>query len=185
MKDLLAANRYAQALFEIARMEHNDEEMGAELESFSAALKHSPEIEKFLVNPYFNVDQKRRSLQKIYQETSHKFYETLLDFFTILFEKNRFYLIHEIAVEFRKIADEAKGQGAVEIRTAVPLGAAAEAAMVTQLEKIAGYKVIVKKEVDPSLVGGGFVRIKNKILDDSIRHRIDSLKKELTKIGAI
>ena len=85
MKDLLAANRYAQALFDIARGLHKDEEIEAELESFSDALTRDPKIEKFLNSPHLDLNQKKKFLGKIYQKRIHQIYEELLNFFIILF----------------------------------------------------------------------------------------------------
>ncbi len=178
-RDLLAATRYAEALFQIARLTHQDEVIEAELENFSKSLKTNPELERFLKNPYFRLEQKRAFLARLYQERREEIYEQLLNFFTILLEKNRFHLVHEIAVEFKRIADEAQGQGVAEIHTAVPLGSEAEASIVANLERIAGYTITVEKHVDPSLVGGVRVRVKNKIIDGSIQHRIQAMKKEL------
>ena len=185
LRDLLVAERYARALFEIARVIHKDEEIEAELENLSLALKNSPDLERELSNPSIKAEIKRKFLLKLYQERKEAFYETLLDFYTILFKKNRFNLIHEISVCFKRIADEAQGQGVAEIRSASPLAAAHETQIVSRLEKIAGYKITVKKEVDPSLVGGVIVKIKNKIIDGSIQFQISEIKKELTKIRSI
>lgn len=185
VKDLLVADRYATALFEIARVLHKDEEIEAELESLSRALQDDPALEKSFANPSLKAEEKRKFLQKIYQERKEPFYETLLDFFSLLFEKDRFNMIHAIAVSFKRIADEAQGQGVAEIRSAVPLSQVSEAAIVSRLEKIAGYKIVVKKEVDPSLVGGVVVKVKNKIIDGSVRYKIDMMKSELMKIRNI
>ena len=178
-RDLTAATRYAQALFEIARLMHRDEVIESELESFSKSLKAKPEIERFLNNPYFRVEQKRAFLTRLYQERREPVYEQLLNFFMVLLEKNRFHLIHEITLEFKRIADEAQGQGVAEIHTAVPLDPKTETEIVSRLEKIAGYKITVKREINPSLLGGVAVRVKNKIIDGSLRHRLDAMKKEL------
>ena len=185
MKDVLAASRYAQALFEISRLIHQDEEMEAELESFSAALKETPPLEAFFKNPRLGVEDKRKFFMKIYQKRNHEIYETLLNFFMVLFEKQRFYLIHEIAVSFKKIADEARGQGVAEIKTAVPLDPQSEAAIVSRLEKMAGYKITVNKEINPSLIGGVVIKLRNKILDGSIKNRIHLLTKELTTLKTV
>ena len=181
VKDLLAATRYAEALFEIARSLHEDEAIEAELESLSEALRQSPGILKFLESPRLGFDAKREFLVRIYQERSHPIYEVLLNFFMLLFKKDRFHLIHEISKEFRRIADEAQGQGVAVLKIAAPIDAASEARLVSRLEKIAGHKIEVKKEIDPSLVGGVFVRVKNKVMDGSVKNRIHILKKELLK----
>ncbi len=185
VKDHLVAQRYAQALFEIARSLHRDEQIQAELENLCTALKSNTELSRFFDNPYVKTDDKRKFLLKLYQERREDFYETLLDFFTVLFEKNRFALIHEISLAFHRIADEAKGQGVAEIRSAVALSPSQESQIVSRLEAIAGYKILVKKEVDPSLVGGVVVKIKNKIIDGSVRFQINRLRKELTAIRGI
>ena len=194
-KDLLAAQRYAKALFEIARDLHRDEEIEAELEALSAGLKKDPAIARFLSNPSLKQDQKRELLSRLYQpgvpkpglplSGEPKVNETILNFLLLLFEKNRFHLIHDIALEFKRIADEAQGQGSAEIRTAVALGAEAERLITSRLEKIAGYKITIKKIVDPSLIGGVMVKVKNKIIDDTVVHKLGMFKKELTKIQSI
>ena len=181
MKDILAATRYAQALFDIVRLTHQDEKVEEELDSFSAALKKNPEIEKFLNNPKLRTEEKRKFLMKLYQERKQDFYETLLNFYTILFEKKRFHLIHEICSNFKRIADEAQGQGVAEIRSAVPLNPQAEAKIVSRLEAIAGYKIKVKKEVDPALLGGVVLRVRNYVWDGSIKNKLNALKKELSR----
>ena len=86
VKDLLAAERYARALYEIARAVHRDDQIETELDHLSKALKSEPGLEKFFDNPYLNTEDKRKFLQKLYQERREEFYETLLDFFTVLFE---------------------------------------------------------------------------------------------------
>ena len=184
-KDLLAAHRYARALFEIARELYKDEEIEAELVSISQALRSTPQIEKFLTHPGLGIAEKKKFLNRIYQEQKHGVYEILLNFFLVLFEKNRFYLIHDIAVEFKRVADEMQGQGTVEIRSAVTLKPESERAIVSRLEKIAGYKITVKSFVDPSLIGGVSVKMNNKVIDDTVLNKLRSIKKELTKIHSI
>jgi F-type H+-transporting ATPase subunit delta len=185
VKDLLAARRYALALFEIARETHQDETLEAELESLSAAMKADPSIERFLSNPGLELEDKKKFLGRLYQERNHEIYEILLNFFLVLFEKGRFYLIHDISTEFKRIADEAQGQGTAEIRSASALKPEAQRAIVSRLEAIAGYKITVKSIVDPALIGGVMVKVRNKIIDDTVANKIFTMKKALTKVQSI
>lgn len=183
VKDLLAAHRYAQALFEIAHEMGEDEAIEAELDNLSASLKSTPEIEKFLTNPRLKLEEKKAFLARLYPAKPVN--TVLLNFFLVLFEKNRFYLIHEVTLHFKRVADESQGQGVAEISTAVPLKADAQAVIVNRLEKIAGYKITVRNKVDPGLIGGVMIKMRNKIIDDTVRTKIDLFKKELTKVQAI
>ena len=185
VSDLLAGERYAEALFSVARLIHQDLEVQEELESFSSALKKAPDLEGFFGNPYFNLETKRRFLGKIYQKRMREVYGLLLNFFSLLLEKNRFHLIHEIFESYVRIVDRERGMGVAEIRTAVALDERSEKILIERLEKIAGYKIRVNKEVDPSLIGGVVVKIRNKVLDGSVKNRIEFFKKELTRIHSI
>ena len=194
-KDLLPAQRYAKALFEIARDLHKDEEIEAELEALSDALKKEPSIVRALTNPSLKMEQKKQLLSRLYQPAppkaavplagEPKVHEVILNFLLLLFEKNRFNLIHDIATEFKRIADEAQGQGVAVIRSAAPLTADAEKTIASRLEKIAGYRITIQKIVDPKLIGGVMIRVKNKIIDDTVTTKLESFKKELTKLQSI
>jgi F-type H+-transporting ATPase subunit delta len=185
VKDLLAAERYARAFFDIARLVHQDMELEEELGALSEALKASPDTQKFLENPNVKVEVKRRLLEKIYQGRQHPVYEEFLNFLTLLFEKNRFDLIHEITESFKRIADEAQGEGTAEIASAVALDQNTENRIVSRLEKIAGYKINVKREVNPALIGGVVIKIKHKVLDGSVKGRLEKIKRQLIRIGNV
>ena len=181
--DYLAAERYAESLFQIVSPGKEDEEMEAELLAFSQSLKRAPELEKFLMNPQFHAGEKRKALERIYQKSGVQ--KTLLDFLTLILKKNRFYLIHEIVAGFKKIADTAQGQAIAEIRTAVPISTQDEATIVARLERMAGYKIEVSRHIDPSLVGGVYVKLRNQVLDGSVRGKLGKLKEQMLKAKVI
>ncbi len=181
MNELVIADRYARALFEIVQPLGADENIEAELLSFSSALKVSPELESFFRNPYFSIEEKVKSLRNLYKKSSVTVQETLGRFFEVLLKKSRFYLVHDIALIYKKIADESQKRTMLVIQSAVPLSTDAERQIVQQMEKIAGAKVEVKKELNPSIIGGVVVRFRNKILDGSVLNRINIFRKELAK----
>ncbi len=184
IKDLLAGERYARAVFEIASTMGRDKEIGEELENFCAALESNSGFKRLFSSPFLKIEQKRVFLEKIYPR-SGAVSGLLLDFLTVLFEKDRFSLIDEIALNFKRISDEAQGQAVAQICSAAPLAVVQEAAIVKRLEEISGYKIVVKKEVDASLIGGVVVKIKNRIINGSVRHQIDYMKNELIKISGV
>ena len=176
MKNILAANRYAEALLETVRAIGKDEETEAELESLSTSLKDAPEIEKFLHHPQIDIEQKNQWFKKVYSEQDKTVSDILLKFIAVLFKKNRFDLIHEISSAFKRMADEAQGQATAWVKTSVPLEVRSEQAIVSKLERIVGCKIELKKELDAKILGGVVVRFKNKVLDGSVKNRIHNLK---------
>lgn len=184
-KDFLTAQRYAQALFELANEQREDEFVEAELEALSAALKASPETERFLGNPALSREQKRKVIERLFTGKKPAIEAVLVKFLLLLFDKHRFYLLHDVAASYRKIADESQGQGVVEIRSASPISDGQRAAIVSRMEKRTGKKMAVRSEVDARLLGGVIVKVGNKVLDDSVRTKIGNFKKELMKTQSI
>ena len=181
----MAAQRYARALFELAHEEGEDEHVEAELEAFSAALKSSPGTERFLSNPALNGLQKKQIIGKLFSGRKPKIDTLLTRFLLVLFQKNRFYLIHDVASSFRKIADESQGQGVLEIRTASALSDMQRSSLVARAERLSGKKMVVHTEVDPTIFGGVILKMGNKVIDDSVRAKLGNFKKELTASQSI
>lgn len=184
-KDLLAAQRYAQALFELSHEQGEDEYVEAQLEALSASFKAEPGTERFLLNPALGKAEKRRIVQRLFAGSRPKADELLVKFLLLLFGKNRFYLIHDVAASFRSIADLSQGQGIVEIRSAAPLDEGRRSAIVSRMEKITGKKMVVRSQVDAAILGGVVVKVGNKVIDDSVRTKISDFRKELTKTQSI
>jgi len=107
--------------------------------------------------------------------------ETLTSFVELLFRNGRFGILHDVAAVYKRISDEAQGQATVTIRSAAPISSEDERRIVSNVERIGGFKAEVKKEVDPALIGGVVVRFNNKVLDGSVKNRISLIKKELTQ----
>lgn len=179
MQNLQAAERYARALLEIALASGEDAEIEDALVSLSAALKAAPELEKFLANPNVAKEERSRIVKKIFQ--GKKGGETFASFLDVLFKNGRFGILEDVASVYKRISDEAQGQATVTIQSAAPLAADDEKRIVAGIEKIGGFKAEVKKEVDPTLIGGVVVRFNNKVLDGSVKNRIALIKKELTE----
>lgn len=182
MQDTVAAGRYAQALFDLAREMEEDQAVEDELDALSEALKKAPVLERMLMNPALTLDQKKRIFERLYgHQGSPEVTRLMSGFLAVLIEKSRFTLIHAVAESYKRIADAAQGESVAEVTSSVSLSAAEEARLVPTLERVIGTKILIKKTVDPALLGGLLVRVRNKIFDGSVRGQLDRLRKELTQ----
>lgn len=184
MKDVLAAGRYARALFEIARASGKDQDIEDALETFSKALLSAPAVEKVFRNPELTKETKIGWIGKVYPSKSQEAeVDALLrKFYSLLIKKGRFDLIHEIAREYKIISDKAQGESTALIQSAAPLSTEKIASIVSRLERFTGDKIVRKHEIRPELIGGVLVRIGNRVFDGSVKHKIDRLKRELITI---
>lgn len=179
MKDLQAAERWAKALLDLARKAGSDQAVEDALGALSESLTKNPELERFLMNPRLTAAERAAVVSKLLKGRPGE--ETLTAFFATLFKKNRFALVHGVAESYKRLADLEQNEATVHISSAAPLDEASEREIVSRVEKIGGFKAEVKKSVDPRLIGGVVVRYRNRVIDGSVKGRIEDFRKELTK----
>ena len=88
-----------------------------------------------------------------------------------------------ISGEYQRLLDSHRGIERAEVTTAMPLGDEDQQRLAEQLSAIVGKKVVLKSEVDPSIVGGIMARIGGKLIDGSTRSQLMALKRELVRGG--
>ena len=87
-----------------------------------------------------------------------------------------------IADEYKRIYDEAKGIETATAITTQPMSDRQMNALTAKLETITGKTVILKNEIDPTLIGGITLRFSGKQFDGSIKARLDAFADNLGKI---
>ncbi len=169
-----SAKRYAQAIFLIAREKNELEEWLSELKII-AGLSEDPELVAFLENPKVDFNTVVRTIAERLQGISQQ----ALNLVHILVANRRLNLIPKIISEYQHLVYEQRGIEPAIVTTAMPLDNQDKLALSEQLSTIVNKQVIVKYEVDPSLVGGVVAKLGGKILDGSTRTRLLELKREL------
>ena len=89
-----------------------------------------------------------------------------------------------VAAEFRRLDDERNGVTHAIATSASPLEASEIQALTTRLEAMTGGKVELTVETDPSVLGGLIVRVGDRLIDGSVRGRLERLRSQLVS-GAL
>jgi F-type H+-transporting ATPase subunit delta len=114
-------------------------------------------------------------------ESAHsKDQEVILDnFVKVLADNNDLRLFEPIAEEFHKLELAKKGIKQVEVTTAHPLNKENEQAIIHELNKLVKGDLQLKKKVDENVIGGVVIRLEDQMLDASVKHNLEQLKKDL------
>lgn len=179
MKDTLVAERYARAFFEFSAARRLDQKVEDEFQSLAEVFADSGSIAKFFENPGLKPSEKKRLFEKVYGGRRDEVSALMIGFVSLLIDKGRLGMLPEVAAVYKRIADSAQGEAIAQVSSAVAIDAASEKLLLERLERILGQKVLIRKELDRSLIGGMQVRIGHKVLDGSVRSRIGRIKKEL------
>jgi ATP synthase F1 delta subunit len=169
------ARVYAQALFEAARDTDQLDEIHEQLDEFADAMQESNDMRVFFFSPYFSSAEKREAIKAAISGAS----DELVNFLELLVEKHRMPAIFQIRDRFDDLWAEAKGRLEVKLTSAVELDPEVVDKVRGEIERQTDREIDMTSEVDPEILGGLVLQVGNKVLDASVRSKLDRLRKEV------
>lgn len=175
----LTAKVYGDALFSLALEENSMDAMFEEVLALKKCLEENQELSRLMNHPKIVKEEKLQILENIF---SGRISENLSGFLNVIVEKDRYGEIESILDYFIDAAYEYKKIGKALVITATPLSAEQKAATEKRLLETTSYeKVEVTYQVEEEILGGMIIRIKDRVVDSSIRTKLGALTKELLK----
>lgn len=168
------ARRYARAIFELARAEHDEDGWLRDLRTIQDILSN-PELQRYLDNPAVGVEEKLQTLGKSLNQLGVQ----RRNFVFVLVENNRTNEISNIVSAFETEENRARGVVNARVTTAVPIDAPEQAFLAQRLEAITGRKVVMQANVDPAIIGGFVARVGDHLIDASVVGRLVALRARL------
>ncbi len=172
------ARRYAQAVFNIALETKELDRWQSDLGKI-ASLADDGSLVASLQSPKLAFDIKARLLSERLSDVN----PLALNLVYLLVTRGKLGMVGQIAEKYQQLLDSHQGIERAEVTTAIPLNDEDRQRLGIQLSAIIGKKVVVKTEVDSSVVGGIVARIGGKLLEGSTRGKLVALKKELSRRG--
>ncbi len=173
----IVARRYAQAILELGVEQRSLDTLVEEIATVASAWSASVDLRNAIENPLVAHDAKIAVVGELCAQIGAS--PTTRNVLRLLVDRRRAKALPYVAQYLRELADARKGVVRAEVTTAAPLGDAYYARLQAQLEKMTGHEVVVDKRTDPSLVAGVVTRIGDRILDGSLRTRLQSLRDAL------
>ncbi len=176
----LIAKTYGDALFELAVEEGKVDSLVEEVAGVLQILEENTDLQKLMNHPKISKEEKISVMENIFKG---RVSDSLTGFLKIVVSKDRYGDVKEIFEYFLETVKEYKNIGTAYVTTAVELKDAQKQELVNKLLSTTKYKELeMVYTVDASLIGGMIVRIKDRVVDSSIKTKIYELSKDLTKI---
>ncbi len=173
------ARRYAKALVQLGAEEGAVEQFNAELAAFNATLADNPSLSSILRSPAYGIEAKREILKEVVGKLALS--GTVANFIQLLLDRSRLGFLPQIAESFSTFADELSGVIRPTLASGLPLADGQVEEIRVALEKSTGKKVLLKVEVDPTLIGGVVTKIGDKLFDGSVRTQLNRIEDILQK----
>lgn len=167
---------YAAAALELAGAEGQTATVERELYALARAVDSSSELSGALSNPRLPLEKKMALVNDLVES---RVSDLTVNIVTLVVAQGRASDLAAIADRLATRAAAAEGKQLAELRTAVPLDEATITSLTAALTKATGREVEVRTIVDESLIGGVITQVGDRVIDGSIRRRLESLRAAL------
>jgi F-type H+-transporting ATPase subunit delta len=175
------AERYATALFELARDAGTLDEIEAELKRFAGLVAGSADLKRLVRSPVFSADEQRRAISAVLDKA--EIGGLVGNFIRLAAQNRRLFAVPDMITAFGRLLASYRGEVSAEVTSAEPLSETHLGDLKSALKASLGKDVSLETPVDPSLIGGLIVRVGSRMIDGSIKTKLNSLKLAMKEVG--
>lgn len=172
-------SRYAKSFFDIALAEDElgifEKEFDSVINELSANLK----LKSFLINPKIEAYEKIKYMLSALDKNSSRSIRSVM---SLIITMNLTDYLRLIKEEFVKLVDNYKNQLRVEVTSAVMIDKELLLKIKEEIDKKTGLDSRISNVIDASLIGGILIKINDKVIDLSIKNKIEKLRSDLKSI---
>jgi F-type H+-transporting ATPase subunit delta len=176
------AGRYALALFQLAGEANATDAVAADLDRFAAMVAESADLQHLVRSPVFSAEQQVKALGALLSSAGIS--GLAANFLKLVASKRRLFAVSGMIAGYKALNDVAKGVKRAEVTVAEPLSDANRAALESALAQVSGGKsVIVDFKVDPAIFGGLVVKLGSRMVDGSLKTKLNSIRTRMKEVG--
>jgi len=168
------AERYATALLELAQEERAVSDVERDLETLMAGLRESADLRRFVQSPVFSRADHAKAMKALLARAGSSTLTT--KFVLTLASKRRLYLLAEIIRAYRDALARIRGEVDAQVTSARALSESETAELKAAIKKSLGREPKLETRVDASLLGGLIVKIGSRMVDSSLRTKLQSMR---------
>jgi F-type H+-transporting ATPase subunit delta len=175
------AERYAAAIFELADERHALDAVAGDLRELRAMLRDSPDLARLIRSPVLSREEQGKAVAAVADAAGLS--RLTADFLGVVARNRRLFAVPQIIEAFLAKLAGRRGEVTAEVTAAQPLTDAQENALTEQLRRAVGRRVSVDIRIDPALLGGMVVKVGSRMVDGSLRSKLQRLQMAMKGIG--
>lgn len=168
------AGRYATALFDLAKDDGALDAVAQDLNRFDGMLADSKDLERLVRSPVFSADDQGKALSALLGKAELS--PLAVNFFKLLASNRRLFVVRDVIKGFRALLARHRGEASAEVTSAHALTDQQLAELKSALKATAGRDVRIETRVDPSILGGLIVKLGSRMIDSSLKTKLNNLK---------
>ncbi|MDX7952045.1 F0F1 ATP synthase subunit delta [Lichenihabitans sp. Uapishka_5] len=176
------AGRYASALFDLAKEQTSLDRVAEDLNGFVKLIGESDDLKRLVRSPAFTVEDQVRALGAVLDRAGVS--DLTARFLKLVAQKRRLFAIESMVKDFNALNDRDRGVTRARVTVAEPLSTEQWSDLQQALTTISGSKsVAMDVFIDPEILGGMTVKIGSRMVDSSLRTKLNSLRTRMKEVG--
>jgi len=175
------SGRYATALFELARDERAIDAVLVDLDNFMDLLDDSADLRRLVRSPVYSADMQVKALTVVLDRAGITGISP--NFLKVLTANRRLFAVADVIRAYRALVAKFKGEASADVTVAEPLSDKNLDALKTALKSVTGKEVTLHVNVDPSIIGGLVLKLGSRMVDSSLRTKLNSIKHAMKEAG--
>lgn len=171
------ASRYGLALYSLALEENKIDSWQKDVKTLKSIFEENTDFIMILGSSFISLEERLEIVEKTLVGVD----KNIIGLIDVIMENNRTDLILDVFESFNSYCNQYRGVSEGLIYSTLKLDQTVIDQIEKKISKIENNKVELKNVIDPSLIGGVKVVIKDRIYDGSIKHNIEMMKKDLLK----
>jgi F-type H+-transporting ATPase subunit delta len=168
--------RYAQAVFNVARRQGINVELMAEVDEILKLFEANSKIRRFLEGPQITTETKQKVLDSVFKGRATPLFHQL---FSLLLAKDRVSYIQPILMRFKVLVERDQGIFEADVETATSLDESQKRALQSALERFTKAKLKINFGVNLSLISGVRFSYGDVLIDDTVKGKLYKLRQQL------
>jgi F-type H+-transporting ATPase subunit delta len=168
------AERYAAALFELADERRMLDEVASDLRQLRAMLAASPDLARLVRSPILTRREQSKAVAALVERAG--FTPLVRDFLAVVAKNRRLFAVPAMIEAYLRNLAERRGEVTAEVTAALPLSEGQLGLLSEQLRRSVGRRVSLEVKVDPGLIGGLIVKLGSRMIDGSLKSKLQRLQ---------
>ena len=175
------AVRYAQAVFELVQNQDQLDKLESDIKNFKDALAESADLDSLINSPVYSRDAQSKAILAI--ASKMKLTKTMCNTLGLMASKRRLFVVPSLLERLGSLIADHKGELSAEVTSAKVLTKAQSEKLSKMISARVGKTVIINATVDEDIIGGLIVKVGSKMIDSSIRSKLNSLQNVMKEVG--
>lgn len=172
MRHQVVAQRYADALFDLAKGQGTLDQVDGDLAGLVSVMHDHPDLATIWNSPIVSTEDKKATLRQLFEG---KIDAMVLNTLLLMFDNKRGETVGALQEAFRDRFNDHRKRTQVKVKAAMPLDEREERELQEQLAKTTGREIRMQVAIDPELIGGMVVTIGDQVIDNSLKGRLEAL----------